>query len=395
MTLQQTDPSSQLQKIQRWGLTAGLIGTALCALGYSANHERFFESYLLAYVFWVNISLGSLGLVMLHHMTSGKWGYAVQRYAEAGARTILLMAFLFLPVIAGMSGLYPWMHPDHLQEGAVRKLPYLNQTFFLARAGFYFALWVVMSFVLTRWSRRQDASGDARLTVILRRLSAPGLILYVLSVTFASTDWVMSLEPDWFSTIYGFIFVVSQVLAALSLCVIMLRYFSKSRAVAEVAGPGVFLDLGNLMLAFVVLWAYVSFSQLLITWAGNLPEEITWYVRRLDPAWRMVALVLVILHFFVPFTILLIRRSKRSATILWKVALGLLVMRLVDVYWLIIPAFEPNRLAVDWLDLAAMLAIGGFWMMMFGRLMHGASLVPSRDPRFAILPETATGASHG
>jgi hypothetical protein len=355
-----SDPSSRLRAMQRWGLTAAIVGTALCLLGFFTDRARFYESYLLSYVFWVNISLGSLGLVMLHHMTSGKWGHSIQRYAEAGARTILPMTVLFLPVVAGMSGLYPWMHPDQLQEGAARKLPYLNQTFFLARAVFYFVLWTVMAYVLTGWSRRQDVSRDGRLTVLLRRLSAPGLILYVVSVTFAATDWVMSLEPDWFSTIYGFIFVVGQVLAALSLAAIMLRVFMNTSPVADVAGPGVFHDLGNLILAFVVLWAYVAFSQLLITWAGNLPEEITWYVRRLDPAWRMVALVLVVLHFFVPFTILLMRRSKRSADILWKIAAGLLVMRFVDVYWLVVPAFQPNSLAVHWLDVATMLALGGF-----------------------------------
>ncbi len=385
----------KVDTMQRWGLIIAIVGVILSVLGASMNAAQFAQSYLLGYIFWVNLSLGSLGILMLHHMTSGKWGFAVQRYAEAGAKTILPMALLFLPIAFSMSSLYPWMHPDQLHEAAARKLPYLNGPFFLGRAAAYFVLWGGMGVMLSRWSRKQDETRDQRWTVILRRLSAPGLIVYVLSATFAATDWVMSLEPDWFSTIYGFLFVASQALAALSLCVIMLRMFSATSSVREVAGPKVFLDLGNLILAFVVLWAYMSFSQLLIIWSGNLPEEITWYVRRLGVEWRMVALALVVLHFFVPFLLLLIRRSKQSSAILWKLALGILVMRLVDIYWLVVPAFSAESVTVRWTDAAAFLAIGGIWFSVFARLLKSASLVPAFDPRFAIAPEGAAGAHHG
>ncbi len=385
----------RIDSIQRWGVIVAVIGVLLSAIGYLADATRFFESYLLGYVFWVNLSLGSLGVLMLHHMTSGKWGFAVQRYAEAGAKTILVMALLFLPIVLGMKSLYPWMHPDQLQEAAARKLPYLNQPFFLTRAVVYFVLWGGLSFFLSRWSRRQDETRDGRWTVVLRRLSAPGLILYVVSVTLAATDWVMSLEPDWFSTIYGFLFVASQALAAFSLCVIMLRVFSKTSPVSDVAGPKVFLDLGNLILAFVILWAYMSFSQLLIIWAGNLPEEITWYVRRLGMEWKFVALALIVLHFFVPFLILLIRQSKQSSRILWKLAVWILIMRVVDIYWLVMPAFQPENVSVHWIDAAAFLAIGGVWTITFARFLRRGSLVPAYDPRFAIVPEGVPGAVHG
>ena len=397
MTTLPAEQTRYIKTLQRWGSTFALLGIVLCVAGYFADPARFFQSYLLGYIFWVNLSLGSLGVLMLHHMTSGKWGFAVQRYAEAGAKTIVLMAVLFIPVIAGMSGLYPWMNPARLAEAASRKLAYLNSSFFIGRALLYFVLWIGMSFLLARWSRRQDETRDARYTVLLRRVSAPGLIIYVLSTTFAATDWVMSLEPDWFSTIYGFLFVASQGLAAFALCVMMLKFFSRTDEVRQVAQPGVFLDLGNLILASVILWAYMSFSQLLIIWSGNLPEEISWYVRRLGLEWRMVALVLVVLHFLVPFLILLIRQSKRSSTVLWKLAAGIMVMRIVDVYWLVMPAFQPEHIVFHWLDFAAFAAIGGLWLLTFSRLLGNAGLVPAYDPRFAVLPETspAAGATHG
>ncbi len=395
-----TQPAEYRQHIsalQRWGIAGAVIGIVLCIVGYVSDAPRFYQSYLFSYIFWVNLSLGSLGVLMLHHMTSGKWGYAVQRFAEAGAKTILVMAVLFLPVIAGMAGLYPWMNPAHVAEATARKLGYLNAPFFIGRTVFYFVVWVLMAFFLSRWSRRQDETGDGHYTVLLRRLSAPGLVVYVITATLAATDWVMSLEPEWFSTIYGFLFVSSQGLAAFALCVIMLRRFSNASPVKDVAVPGVFLDLGNLILASVILWTYMSFSQLLIIWAGNLPEEISWYVRRLGVEWRMVALVLIVLHFFVPFTILLIRQSKRSSAVLAKLAFGLLIMRAVDIYWLVMPAFQPVHVGVHWIDVAAFIAIGGIWLAAFGRMLGSASLVPAYDPRFAILPETeaATGVSHG
>lgn len=389
------DFSRRLDGIQRYALLAAAGGVVLCVAGLVASPERFFESYLLAFLFFTNISLGCLGLVMLHHMTSGKWSYSIQRFAEAGMRTLPLMALLFVPVVIGMSDLYPWMHADRIGETAGRKVLYLNQPFFLGRAVFYFAVWTAMAFLLTRWSRAQDGDGSPARTSALRKLSAPGLIVYVLTATFAAVDWAMSLEPGWYSSIYGMLFVVNQCLGALCVLILLLRCFASEKPVADIISPAIYHDLGNMLLAFVILWAYMSFSQLLITWAGNLPEEITWYVRRLDPGWRMVALTLIILHFFVPFMLLLLRRSKRSPEILWKIAAGILVMRLVDLTWNIEPAFHAQGLAVHWLDPAALLAVGGLWAAFGIRMLKGAPLLALRDPRFRIVAEPASGTPHG
>jgi len=385
---------SRLSKVQSGALVSGLLGLAVCFVGYFIDKNRVLQSYLFSFVFFWNLSLGCLGLLMLHHMTSGKWGFAIQRYLEAGTRTIPVMALFFLPILFGMQGLYPWMQIDKVAETVVKKSAYLNEPFFIIRAVAYFVLWTAMAYFLTHWSRKQDNTKDPKFTKIMRRLSAPGLALYALTVTFASIDWVMSLEPEWYSSIYGMMFMVSQALGALCLSIVLLRVFSTSQPVSDIISPSIFHDLGNLLLAMVILWAYMAFSQFLITWSGNLPEEIPWYLRRLGSEWQFVALGLIILHFFVPFFILLLRRSKRAPSILWKIAAGLLLVRIVDTYWMIEPAFHPQEVMIHWFDLAALVAIGGFWVFSGLALLKGASLVPAYDPRFAIVNKTV-GAAHG
>ncbi|HEX9017360.1 MAG TPA: hypothetical protein VF960_15315, partial [Chloroflexota bacterium] len=206
----------RLETIQRRSLIAAAVGVVLCLIGAFTLRERFFQSYLFAFTFFTNISLGCLALVMLHHMTNGKWSYAIQRFLEAGMKTIPLMILFFIPVLLGMSDLYPWMHPEQLREVALKKIGYLNQPFFIGRTVFYFAVWSLMAVFLARWSRAQDLDGARPRTGALRKLSAPGIVIYALTVTFAATDWVMSLEPDWHSTIYGMMFMVDQALAALT-----------------------------------------------------------------------------------------------------------------------------------------------------------------------------------
>ncbi len=388
-------PIPRLAAIQRRAVIAAAAGVVLCLIGLFTERERFFQSYLFAFMFFANISLGCLALVMLHHMTNGKWSFSIQRFLEAGMRTVPFIAILFIPVLLGMSDLYPWMHPERLGEAAIKKVGYLNQPFFIGRAVFYFAVWSVMALFLGRWSRAQDTDTGRPRTHALRMLSAPGLVIFSLTVTFAVTDWVMSLEPDWHSTIYGMLFMVDQALVSLTLAIILLRSLLNTRPFAGLLTPAIFNDLGNMVLTLVILWAYMSFSQLLIIWSGNLPDEISWYVRRLDPGWRLVGLALLLLHFFVPFLLLLSRRSKRSPEILWKIAAGLLVMRLIDLYWLVEPAFSPMGLAAHWLDLAVLLAVGGAWVALAVQMLKGAPLLAVRDPRFAIVAEAAAGAHHG
>jgi len=382
--------SVRLDGMQRNALIGAIIGVLGCIAGAILEPGRFFASYLFAYVFWTSISLGFLGITMLHHMTSGRWSFLIQRISEAGMRVLPLQALLFIPLLFGLHDLYPWVARAGEEAMAVRS-SYLNVPFFIVRTVLYFVIWIGMAFLLNRWSRLQDVSADPRLTRSLRLLSAPGLLVYAITATFAAIDWTMSLQSEWFSTIYGMLAVTGQVLAALSVAAIVLRVLSTSGPLADVVAPRPLNDLGNMILAFVVLWTYMSFSQFLIIWAGNLPDEIPWYLRRLTMGWRTVGLLLIIFHFGVPFFLLLLRRNKRSLLALASIAAGILIMRVVDAYWIVMPGAVPAGATVNWTDLAAFLGVGGLWVAWYARQIKGAPLFPQHDPRFAVLSESAGG----
>jgi len=379
-----------LDRVRTFGALGGALGGAVLIWSALSSVQAALQSYLFAYIFWLNFSLGCLGLLMMHHMVSGGWGFMIQRIVEAGMKTILVMALLFVPILLGIKILYPWAdpvngHAVHVWSG------YLNVPFFAARAVAYFTLWIGVSFCLGSWSRRQDRDGDPRLTRRLRLLSAPGLALYVMTMTFASVDWVMSLEPGWFSTIYGFLFVVNQVLAALVLAVLALRFLAGFPPLSDAVSEKRYNHLGNMLLTFVILWAYVAYSQYIIIWSGDLPDENTWYLRRLGGSWSYLGLFVVIVHFFIPFLLLLFRRTKRSLRSLALVALLLVVMRVADTFWLIVPAFSPGVFRVRWLDLFAPVAIGGIWLAAFAWRLKGGGLLPLRDPRFPLPTAVAGG----
>ncbi len=386
-----------LRRLQQGSLIVGAIGCFAAIIGILIDRQQFFLSYLLAYMYWLNIGLGCLGLVMLNHLASGRWGFVLRRINEAGMRTLPLLAILFIPILLGMSSLYPWVG-DSAQLSAKDTLhfnhsqAYLNTPFFIVRAVIYFILWIWMAYLLSRWSRSQDGIADgASLTRKMFRLSGPGLVIYVFSMLYASVDWVMSLEPEWWSTIYGLIFVTGQVLGSLAFGAIILRGLAGEPGFGDVVEAKHFHDVGNMILAFVILWAYMSFSQLLIIWSGNLPDEIPFYLSRLGYGWRMIALVLLIFHFIVPFVVLLIRKAKRVMQYLAWLSVFLLVMRYVDLYWVIEPSVFRTGLHFSWLDIVLPVGMGGVWLWMFVRQLLGAAFLPQNDPRFAIVPEEATG----
>ena len=374
----------QLDKIQKNALWIGIAALVLCGLGASQNLQQFFRSYLFGYLFWVGLTLGSLVLLALHHLVEGGWGFVIQRFLEASARTIPLMALLFIPFFFGMKELYIWARPEVVATDAIlqHKSAYLNISFFWIRTAVYFLIWIVCIFLLTRWSQLQDESKDISLVDRIRKLSGPTILLYVITVTFASIDWVMSLEPHWFSTIFGFIFVIGQVLLTISFAIILLAFLSKHKPLSEVVKTQHYHDLGNLMLAFVMLWAYISLSQFMIIWSGNLPEEITWYLHRLHGGWQWVAIALVIFHFALPFIVLLSRRTKQNIQVLAKVAAAMIFIRLIDIFWIVIPNFHSERITLHWLDLVALIAIGGLWVTVFLGQLKGVNLLPVNDPRF-------------
>lgn len=385
---------SPFTRWQRPALILGLIGLALALYGVFSDQAQFWQSYLLAYVFWLEIGLGCLGLLMVHHLVGGRWSGLIRRTLEIGAMTLPLMALLFIPVVLGMNTLYPWLNAAHVHESPLlqQKTAWLNGPFFLGRSAFYFVVWLILAFLFNRWSLAQDRadspSAAAKLATRMRRLSAIGIILYMLTATFAGYDWLMSLEPEWFSSIYGLLFIAGQALAALSLSIISLRLIAQQQGTTQQWLKS-FNDYGNFLLGFVLIWAYFGYSQFLIIWSADLPEEGIWYYHRTQGGWQSVALFLIAIHLVLPFILLLSRSLKRHAVWLSAVAGLIFVGRLVDLYWLIVPAFYPEGVHVHWLDLALWVAIGGAWFTLFHWLWTGKAPVALHDPH---VHEDAVGA---
>ena len=386
--------SEGLVRWRRAAFAAGGAGALLLFAGLLLDPAQLFQSYLMAYLFCLAFGLGSLAVLLLHNLTGGAWGFAVRRLLEGALRTLPLLALCFVPIALGRVYLYEWARPEALADPALaHKAPYLNTTFFLARAALYFAVWIGLARAVLRASERADRSGDARVMLRLRRVSAAGLVLYVLTMTGAAFDWAMSLEPHWYSTIYGVQFVVGQGLAALCLGTLCAARLARHPPFTRWLRPRHFHDLGNLIFAFVMLWAYVSFSQFLIIWSGNLPEEVPWYLHRSTGGWQAIAWTLFVLHFALPFGVLLVRRSKRSAEVLSAVALLLIALRLVDLFWLIAPALHRSGLHVSWMDLAAPLFLCGLWLGTFARMLQGRPLLSLQDAGLQqSLEERAVGA---
>jgi hypothetical protein len=284
----------------------------------------------------------------------------------------------------GMGYLYEWTHADVVSGDEIlrQKAQYLNTGFFLARAFVYFAVWNGLSFLLNKWSVDQDRTGDPAIARKMQALSGGGLVAYGLTTTFASFDWMMSLDPHWYSTIYGVLIMGGQGLMAMAVIIIALTWLSRREPLDTIVVPQHFHDLANLMLAFVLLWAYFSFSQYLIIYSGNLPEEITWYMHRLHTGWRVVGLFLVLAHFAVPFLLLLSRPLKREPQVLVKVALGIVVVRLIDLVWLIAPNFHQEQLSVSWMDVVLPLSLTAVWIGCFLRQLRGRAILPLYDPQF-------------
>ncbi|AXA35139.1 MAG: hypothetical protein D6691_06595 [Candidatus Hydrogenedentota bacterium] len=373
-------------KMRNLFLAAGIAAFVALGIGATSDHGRhqFYHSYLVAFIYWFHFGLGALAFLMIQYLTGGAWGLMGRRVFEAASRTLPLLVVLFLPIVVGMHSLYEWSHAEVVAKDPVlqQKVAYLNPKGFLIRTAIYFALWVLVGFLLARWSAKQDrALEPGAMSQRCATLSGPGLVIYGLSATFASVDWLMSLEPHWYSTIYGALFVVGELCGALAFTIVVLVWLGKG-PLSSVLGKRHYHDFGKLLLAFVMLWAYISFSQFLIIWSGNLAEEVTFYVKRLEGAWQYVALALIIAHFALPFLLLLSRDLKRNPSTLVLVALLVLGMRYVDLFYLIRPASPHREFAgFSWMDLAAFVAVGGIWCAAFLFNLSKRSLLPVNDLR--------------
>ena len=378
--------SPSLARFQQRALIVGGIGLVAGAIGAVMSFDQFVRSWLIGFVFCLGLSLGSLALLMLQHLSGGQWGLVSRRVFEAATRNLPYVALFFIPVLLRLPVIFEWAGPDAAENQIIlAKAGYLNVRFFIIRAVIYFAYWMICMVLLNRWSAEQDR-GQATTpadSVRFRKVSAPGLLFLVITVTFASVDWVMSLDPEWFSTIFGLLTISGWGLTSLALTVVVLSIVDRDNVLGGILKPRHFHDLGKLLLAFTMLWAYLSFSQFLIIWAGNLPEEIPWYVRRTTGGWGYVAIALVVGHFALPFILLLSQDLKKRSRLLARVAMFIIMMRLVDLIWLVAPEFRGGAsFPIHWMDVAVPVGLTGIWMFLFARNLRSRAMLPVNDPYF-------------
>jgi hypothetical protein len=366
--------------VQAVGVIIALVGGAVAYQVYTLDRGAFFRAYLVVFLFYVGLSAGSLGILGLQYVTGGRWGVVIRRALEAGACTLPLMAALFAPIVLGLGDLYSWTNPEIVAHDVVlaRKVGYLNERFFSIRAVAYFVVWIVLTILLCRTSRRQDTSPGEAIDRRLQNLGRAVLVLYSLTMTFAAVDWAMSIDSHWFSHIYGVRVIGGQILAAFAFAVIVSVAFSRREPLRALVSPARLHDLGNLMLAFVMLWAYFELSQFLIIWSGNLPEEVTFYAARSAGGWQFFSVVLVVLQFVVPFVVLLSRPAKRNPGTLVAVATLILAVRCADVYWQIVPTLQAG-IALHWVFAVLLAAMGGLWVSVFVWRLGARPLLPVSD----------------
>src|SRR5450755_1952025 len=375
-----------VKTIAQRSLIVGVVFGIVAVILALKSPDEFYRAYLLGFMCWLGVALGSMAILMIRHLTGGGWGMVIRRILGAAMRTVPLLAVLFIPVILGIKKLYIWAQPlenitdkhlrEHLED--ITKT-YLTTNGFIVRAIFYFAIWNLLSFLLSHWSKQTDHAGAPDNTDRFKVVAGPGLILYGFTISFAAIDWVMSLDPSWISTIFGLVVLIGQVLSAMCFAVVVERILYNYKPMSEMLKPDFVHDHGKWMLAFTMVWAYFNFSQWLIIWAGNLPAEITYYVRRINGGWGYIGLIVVIGHFTIPFAILLSRSFKRDIRKLVWLAVWLLFMRWLDLLWIIEPNFS-STLRITAADIVVSIAMGCLWMAYFFRNLGSLPLLPAYDP---------------
>jgi hypothetical protein len=382
-----------IQTLQTQALFVGLVGAVASVVGAFLSPESFYSAYLSGYMFWLGLALGCMAILMLYHLVGGGWGTVIRRILESGMMTLPLMFVLFIPILLHLPRLYFWARPEVLSDPKTDPKileiagSYLNFNGILWRYIFYFAIWIGMAYFLNRWSTEQD-SVAGQSTLRFRAVSSIGLVIYSLTISFAVIDWVMSLQARWISTIYGLIFVAGEALSAFCFCVVIETILRKRKPMSEYLTDTEVHDHGKLILAFVMVWTYFNFSQWLIIWAGNLPEEIPWYIRRMNGGWEYVGLFLVIFQFVIPFVLLLSRQLKRDTRTLVRIAAWILLMRMIDIYWHVEPASHPT-FHLSWLHFTILAGIGGLWLAYFLHNLKSRPLLAVNAPQTVRFLEEA------
>ena len=369
-------------KIKKIAFIAGVAGLIFTAAGLFDNQSQFFYSYLNAYLFWITVSLGGLFFIMLHHLTGSEWSIVLRRIMETVASTIPVMALLFIPVIWGMYDLYHWSHEDAVVSDVLlqKKSAYLNPAFFIIRAVFYFAIWSLLSLLLYKTSLAQDNAFDNNQVTKMRKVSAPGMVAFALTITFAGFDWAMSLDAHWYSTIFGVYIFGGSFLAILCFLVVFGLFLRKRNILDNTITVEHYHDIGKFLFGFIIFWGYIGFSQYFLIWYANIPEETIWYLHRWEGSWKYITMILVFAHFLIPFIALMPRFVKRNLSLMRFIALWILVMHWLDIYWLVIPNLHHHSVHFSWMDLTATFGIGGIFFWYFWTKFSANATVPVNDP---------------
>jgi hypothetical protein len=375
-----TAPATGIARAQTPALIAGVIGIIGSVIGFVMNAPEFHRAWLSPFIFWFLIAAGALAVLCLQYVTGGEWGVLIRRPLGAAARTLPLFLLFGLPLIFGLPAVYEWARPEAAHDVLLQKKQlWLNPTGWGVRALIYFALWAGWAFRIRQLSLEFARTRSPYTELSRRKWAASGLLVMVLSLTLASVDWVMSLEPKWYSSMFGISFTIGAGLSAFSFVTFFLTTISGTQAMKDILKPNHFRDLGNLMLAFTMLWAYTNFSQFLLIWYGNIKEETPYYLKRMHGAWGAMAAVLIIFHFFLPFTMLLMRRIKDRPGTIAVVTILLLIMRFIDVYWLVAPAHYGEHFHFSWITIFAFLGIGGLWLAAFIWQLKGQTIIPIHE----------------
>ncbi len=379
--------------VERVSGVIGALGLLLCVAAYFANRQEFFQSYLFAFIYWSGFAIGGIGVLLMGNTVGGIWCVTSRRFLEAKMRTLPIVFLFFLVLLLGLKDIYPWTHPDLVAHSPYlhQRQPYLNVPFFIARIVLYFAIWLFWGMRLYRMSDRQDATGDPTLRERMRAFSAPGLLIFVLTATFAYFDWILSADAQYYSTVYGAMILIGDVLQTFALTILVMVLASRGDRFGGRINYSVLHDLGNLMFAFTIFWTYLTASQLIITWPANLPQELQWYLDRVHGFWKWMAAFVALTMFAIPFLALLSQARKRDPQRLIRVAIWLLVARLVDIFWIVMPTFRDlspsaplatsKGFTIYWTDFAAFFGLGGIWIYVYLRQLRRRPLLPLRDPR--------------
>ena len=362
-----------------------LVGIAASVMLGMGNAKQFYFSWLVSFLFFLSLALGGLFFVLIQYASQGTWGIVVRRIGETVFVTVPLMAALFVPVALGLHDLYEWSHHEAVAQDAMLqwKAPFLNVPFFLTRAVIYFAVWSFIAILYYRGSRRQDETGDAGISARLRKFAGPSIIVLAITSTFASIDWIMSLTPHWYSTMFGVYFFAGSFVGFIALLSVVVPAMRLAGLLDTVITVEHMHDIGKLLFAFTAFWAYISFSQFFLIWYANLPEETIWFKARLEGSWKTVSVLLMAGHFAAPFFFLMGRAVKRRGSTLALGGAWLLAMHFLDLYWQVMPTMHPDGVRLSLLDVTAFVAVGGCFVAATSWLMRRQALVPLRDPRLA------------